>query len=558
MIGTIRKHQTWLWVVITVVTVISFVVFFNPGARNGNSSGGGNFGMLAGKPISQAQFVEAKKEVLLGYFLQNQQWPSADGNEVTRATYQRLFLIQKQKDLGIQISTEAVATVARRMLGSGSLDEFADKVLKQGGLDANDFDHFLRHELGTEQLMKVAGMSGELVTPQEADTLYRLEHQDVDSSMVFFSASNMLANVKATPEEIGKFYTNQMANYRIPDQVQVEYVKFPITNYIPSATAALTNINQMVDSAVKQLGTNLFHNTKTPAESREAVRQTIIRHQALVDARRAANTFGEQLDAMTPRSAANINVLAASNHMQVGTTAPFDRQFGPSPSEMIVSPDFTRKAFQLTTNDPFAGPILPDEEHPADGVYVIALKNRLPSHIPSFDSIKDKVTSDYRYMQAMQMAQQAAVRFHGQATNELAAGKSFNSICSQAGVRPESLPAFNVSTRSLPESIEQKVSFGLLKQIAFSTPAGHVGPPAGARDGAFVLYIAKLLPVDEAKMKQEFPMFLAMVRQGRQSDAFNQWFNVQLNRDPDFVQVLRQLSEQNQGQSGRSASRPRS
>jgi hypothetical protein len=225
---------------------------------------------------------------------------------------------------------------------------------------------------------------------------------------------------------------------------------------------------------------------------------------------------------------------------------------------MMVSPDFTRKAFQLSQQDPFAGPILPDPDHPADAVYVIALKDRTASRVPAFKDVEAKVSADYRYTMATQVAQKEAVRFANAATNELAQGIPWKTVCAQSKVNPEPLPPFDLNTRSLPGTIEQNVNFGMLRQIAFGTPAGKVGPAAPARGGAFVLYVNKVLPVDEAKMKQDFSTYLAVVRQGRQDDAFNQWFNVQLNHDPEFVQTLKQVTEQAQMRSSGSTRRPRS
>jgi hypothetical protein len=166
--------------------------------------------------------------------------------------------------------------------------------------------------------------------------------------------------------------------------------------------------------------------------------------------------------------------------------------------------------------------------------------------VPPFKEIEGKATSDYRYALATQQAQQAAVRFDNLVTNGLARGKSFSAICADSGIKPEPLPPFNLNTRSLPDAIEQNINFNILRQVAFSTPPGKVGPAAPARGGAFVLYVDKALPIDEAKLKEEFPSFLAYVRQARQSDAFNQWFSGEVRRDPEFMQTLQQLTEQAQ------------
>lgn len=565
MIGTIRRHQNWLWAIIIVLMAGSLVIFMVP-TKSGTifdllSGHSVNLGAIGGKPITQTQYAEAQREVILGYFLQNHQWPhDTSAMEMQRQIYQRLFLNAKQRELGIQVSEDTVARVAQnvlRSLGVSSLDDFSDRVLRQAGLGTQDFDRFLRHELATEQLERLAGLSGKLVTPQEASTLYRLENRDIQSSIVFFNASNYLASVAVTPEDISKFYTNQLANYRIPEQVQVQYVRFALTNYTKAAMASLTNLDQIVENDATQMGTNLFHGAKSVDESKQFIRAEIIRERQVTEARKDAFKFAEQLDNLQPRDLSSFEKLAASNHMTVETSAPFEREFGPSPTELVVPPEFTRKAFGLTKDDPFAGPIAPDELHPSD-VFVIALKDRTPSRVPPFREIEAKVTSDFKLLQATHLAQQSCVRFHSLATNGLAQGKSFEKIAAEAGVRPEPLPPFNLNTRSLPGPIEDQVNFEMLRQIGFSTPPGNIGRPAGSREGAFVLYVEKRLPIDEAKMKKDFPEYLAKIRAGREADAFNQWFSTQVRNDPEFISTLQQVTEQSKGGSSGGARRPSS
>ena len=84
--------------------------------------------------------------------------------------------------------------------------------------------------------------------------------------------------------------------------------------------------------------------------------------------------------------------------------------------------------------------------------------------------------------------------------------KTFAALCAgSAGVKPISPPPFSLSTRSLPPEIEDQVPLSTLKQAAFTTPPGTASPTQRARDGAFVLYVEKQLPVDEAALKKEVP-----------------------------------------------------
>lgn len=553
MFGTIRRHQTWLWVVVAGVTIVSFVIFGPTNSRLGNVTGNdrGANGSLAGHPITQAQYASAQKEVYLNYFLENNQWPNhtADlkqGFIEAREIYVRLFLIQKQKDLGIEISSDAIVNRARQMLGSMPADEFVGKILAPEGLNYDDFERYIRHNLGIQQLFMTAAMSGSLVTPQEAETLYRNEHRDLATAAVFFSASNYLADVSANPTELAQFYTNRMAAYRIPNRIEVNYVKYNVTNYLAGAQKELTNVDQIID------GDERYKKYATNAESRTTLKQEIIRGHALQAANKDANAFAVELYDMPAGTnrVGNLEELAKKKGLTVHTTAPFDSEQGPQ--DINVSPNFIHSAFKLSPDEPFSGPV-PAE----DGVYVLALKRTIPSEVPPLKSIEAKVTKDYRNAKATQMAQQAAMKFDATLTNSLAQGKTFTAIATEAGVKTQSLPPFSLSTRSLPPEIEDRLDFGMLKQVAFSTPVGKASRPAPTRDGAYILYIEKQLPIDEAKLKKELPGFITYVRQSRQGDAFNQWLGKQINQDPSFAQLLQKTVEDAQMRSS-SARLPKS
>src|SRR5438445_182083 len=114
MFGTIRRHQIWLWWVIVVVIVVSFVAFFNPNSKFGRGGGPASLGSVSGEPVSVEDFRAAQSEVMLRYFLSHGEWPDKDpsakqfGFDVERETYLRLFLISKFKEYNIRVGKEAV------------------------------------------------------------------------------------------------------------------------------------------------------------------------------------------------------------------------------------------------------------------------------------------------------------------------------------------------------------------------------------------------------------------------------------------------------------------
>src|SRR5689334_14766948 len=98
MFGTIRKHQTWLWTIIATVTIVSFVVFFNPNNRGvGSSRGPANFGSINGERITEEDYRNAQKEVLLqyyfmsgGHWLDNETEAKKAGFDFEKEVYVRL------------------------------------------------------------------------------------------------------------------------------------------------------------------------------------------------------------------------------------------------------------------------------------------------------------------------------------------------------------------------------------------------------------------------------------------------------------------------------------
>ncbi len=543
MFGTIRRHQSWLWLIIVAFMIVSFLLLFNPASKMGGglrpAAAEGNYGSINGHPITTEQFENAAREFKLLLSLRNRTL-DLDSAQSKYEIYQELFFAAKQEQLGIHPSAQAAAAFARyRILGSTPYDDFVDQRLKPLGLTAEDFDRFLRHQVGNEQMRALAGLNGTFVTPGEAETLYRSEHRALATKLVWFPTSNYLSAATVTPDAVAQFYTNQLANYRVPDEVVVNYTRFDASNYFAAAAAFLTNLDADVERYYDQQGTNTFPDAKTPEEAKAKIKQEAILQRALMNARRNAADFAVELD-QRGNHVGDLETLAKEKGLTVRATAPFDEENGPA--DLKVPDAFARDAFQLTGDAPFRGDIVGE-----DAVYVIELERKIPSAIPALQDIEAKVTSDYRELQAYQLAAQAATNFTATLTNEMNVNngvtltKTFADICAETGNRAETLPPFSLSTTNLPPELEARVDLPSLKRAGFSTGVGEASRPMNIRDGTFVLYVEKMLPVDENQLKTELPRFLAYMREVRQNDAYNLWVNYQINQDPGLVDTFRTL-----------------
>ncbi len=528
MFGTIRKHQTWLWVVISALTIISFVIFFSPYSKV-HEEGPADYGTVNGKAVTRDDYIAAQREVQLRYFFMTGNFPDEEaqrrGFDAARESYQWIFLVSKQEELGIDVGSDVAARIGRDMLsnfqrqGIATPAAFDKQILQPRGLNLRDFERFVKHYIGLQQLISIAGSSGRLVTPQEARTLYIRENQQVSAQAIVFSASNYLSRVTVTPEVISQFYTNYLASYRIPDRIQVAYVKFAVSNFLAKAESELSrsNLNDAIEANLQRMGTNYFGGAKTADEARAKLRAEIIKGRALADARRAANEFARPMFEVEKPRIEDLQKAAKTNNLQVILSAPFDRENGPE--DMETGSDFVKVAFSRTPEDPFGQPYVA-----MDGVYVYGLAKTIPSEVPPLDKIRARVEGDYRIVQAASHARQAGYIFQATLTNGLAQGKAFDELCKGAGVKPMDLPPFSLSSRSIPGDIEESVPVNQVKELAFTTEPGKASQFQPTRGGGVVIYVKAKLPVDEQKMKEELPAFVNYLRRTRTEEAFQAWF----------------------------------
>lgn len=517
--------------IIITLTIISFVVFFSPYSKLHQGGGEARLGSINGKEITIEQYTQARRDAMLQFFfMSGGRW--ADENEsrnmgfdIDRETYQWMLLMQKAKEMGIHISPDMVVDVARNMLaqfqksGITTPQQFSTAVLERRGLGLVDFERFVRNYLTIQELVATFGLPGRLVTPADARALYMRENQELAAEAVFFTPSNYLAKVNITPEAIGFYYSNNMAMYRLPERAQVKYVEFSLSNYLDAARSEMvkTNLDELVNMNMQRLGTNYLRFGTNETQVRARIREDLIRSRALIEARKKAVEFATAVFETEPARLENLEIFARSNNLPVQVSKPFGMR--ETPEGLEVPETFGSAAFGLnSTNEFFAGPIVGD-----NAVYVIAYHNRLPSEIPSLDQVRERVTQDFKMEQARGMANAAGAMFHRTLTNGIAQGKTFAQVAKENNFEPVTLPPFALGTRTLPQ-IEGQISINELKQIAFSLQPGEVSPFQPTSEGGAIVRLNSKLPVDPAKMEKELPNYLSMVRQNRQTEAFNEWF----------------------------------
>src|SRR5437762_1538953 len=269
MFGTFRRHQQWLWILIATVTIISFVIFFSPDAKWKTGMGGratkGDFGSFNNRPVERDEMLTALREAKLNHFMRTggREWPNTDETgqrNLQRDALSRLFILDRIKDLGISVSQGAVARSTRERLGELPVDRFEHEYLAPQALNADDLERYMRHETEIQQLVGVAAASAKMLTPREAEILFRKEHEQAATEGAGFWATNYMDKVEVKPDALATYYTNSMPRYRVPERVQVSYVEFGASNFLAEADKELakaTNFDAYINEQyTKRGGTN--------------------------------------------------------------------------------------------------------------------------------------------------------------------------------------------------------------------------------------------------------------------------------------------------------------
>ncbi len=534
MFAHIRKHQQWLFIVIIAVVVVSFVIFFTPTAQYDNIGGGGNdtMGSINGRPIARKEFVNAYEEVLLRFLMATGQWPDQTdsrrfGFNPETETQNRLLLLEKAKEHGIQITDQAAASWIVNAFQDPTTKDFRRELydgmmtnaLAQRRMNEEDFRRFAKNQIAISQLTSLVGISGELISPREAKQLYREENLQANAQAVFFSSTNF-ANLNSDLAGLETFYTNRMSLYRAPAKRTINYLKFAATNYLAEAEQAIsarTNLTQMIDQIYLDRGTNSFTEGGTVLSAEDAkakIRTEQLELEGLQVAKQKALEFARELFDIEPMQAEKLPELAAEKGLQAEVSEPFTQnQLVPN---LGVQYQLTRQAFQLTQEEPFTTPFIGE-----DGVYLVSLHSEIASLIPPLDEIRGRVTVDFYQEQSLNAARDAANSFHTTLTNEVASGRTFEEVVDEAGFDRVQMPLFSLATQTF--SGDRRADLSSLKNLAFALENGEVSPVSSTRDGAMILYLTSFVEAPEDQVDSELEGYVETLRQSRRTEAFSQW-----------------------------------
>ena len=557
MFGTIRKHQNWLWAIIITVVIISFVAFFSPNTQWGGGRSSGDEAQWYSENIAGDRYNAAQREAMIDLLLNQftrrlEDLPAVDldndgTNDLSRVdfdTRRRMRLLDRIQAQKIEVDDESVVRHIKALrrfsnrAGAYEPDAYNGFIESLGRyrLTEEDFLRCMQHDLATLHLAELSSLAGRLSPARLAEPVFRRQHEQLLTEVLFFPATNFTAAVtNLTP--LPQFYTNQGALYREPEKRRLAHLAFANSNFLAAADRQLTNLVTQVDDIFKRVNPAQFKDTNGTAMSTNAIKQLIRedfrKAKAFELARAGANAFAEKLFATEPVGATNLWKIAAAQTntppVEILTLTESDLS-----SRFQLPAAAAGRPFRLTEAEPVSEPLLGSE-----AIHFFALLGSEASHLPPFEKILPatlvEVKKQFLQTQSRDLARARGRAIQSALTNALAQGKDFAAACALAQVKAEPLPAFSADTDTLP-ALAGRADLTELLSAAAGLTAGKTSAFIETENGGFVLHLKSRDPVSAEKLKAELPKFTDTYRRFAERAAAREWFRKQ---EEELVNGLR-------------------
>jgi peptidyl-prolyl cis-trans isomerase D len=292
---------------------------------------------------------------------------------------QQTLLTQRAKDLGYQVSDEALANRVREIPQFQADGKFSAEryngLLAQSGYSTAQFEAELKNELLITQVQN-AVVDSSFVAPYELERRYLLAKQEREIDYALIAASSFATQVNVTDEQIQAWYDSHKSDYMSAETVDLEYLE---------VTRAMAEAKVNVDE--KQLR-DYFETVKSRFESQERRRgrHILITAEDGLDAA-AAEKKAADLTAQA-KAGANFEDLAKKNSKDSGS-AQQGGDLGWAGRGMFVGP-FEDALFSMSVGE-IRGPIKTEF-----GYHVLKLEEVEAGHLRTFEEARPEIEAEYR------------------------------------------------------------------------------------------------------------------------------------------------------------------
>jgi peptidyl-prolyl cis-trans isomerase D len=359
--------------------------------------------------------------------------------------------------------------------------------LKTGSLSEADIARVVAQDARAYKVERLLGGPGYLLAGDIKTVLLR-----GDTVWTIATATADYASfdpgINPTEAELVKFFTDNGFRYTVPPLVEVDYVDFPASSYIPKDAPAPSEVKEYYDAHAAQFAKTPA--LKTPVAKPDPaadflavepkVRDALQLEKAKRNAIRAASDFAYSLYENKITRGASLDGFLAAHKISAKSLKPFSHDDGPA--EFSGSRTIADAAFGLN-GDRYFSEAMPSPE----GAVVLLWKDLLAAHPPMLAEVRNKVRADAIDDLKRKRFTELGASLKAAIERRLAAGETFEKAAGESGgavkLALKTYPPFTIKEQ--PHDVDPAV-IGALEHLS----KGHVSDMQLTAEKGYLVYAA--------------------------------------------------------------------
>ena len=435
--------------------------------------------------------------------------------ELTNAAWERIAVLKEANNQEYSVSNdeiiERIKDIIRYVSQSDQYnpeiyDAFVNNFLPRYGMNAKDFDLFIKETLVIEKILE--DIDENLLFIDEAEikeTFHNLN--DLLSVQYALIERKGFNSSPISEEENYSFYTKNIEEFRVPEKISVDYIKFQITDYTNSITVTPNMIETSYSNNLDRFKLD-SKNEEISYKSIEYVSEEIKTQLLMLLARDAATAKAYDFVADISDSSKNFSDVAKDLGIPISTSKSFSINDQVEQNE--TSQRFNEIAFNLdlTPENYFSDPIVE-----ANNVYVLALREKFDSFVPNYEDISKEVNNAAQFEADNNEYADFTHSLFLEIQSKITDGMSFNEAISS-----HKLDVVNCDIFSLSKPLEGNFSREIMSQM-YNAQEGFV-TAINSAEGVIISYLLKREMDKNSILDDQRQEITAQLRQQKTLELF--------------------------------------
>jgi hypothetical protein len=237
-----HRHGRWLFAIITLVIIVTFVGFLTPGFTSLFSKKRSEMpvGIIFGEPVSSSDF---RDQVQIGALAMSLQFGGDPSNRMIMTfaqsrAFDTMAMYQAALRRGIRVSDKDIADFIKSLpvfRGASGFDpakyeKYVSKVLEPKGFTQQDLDKAIEQSLIVSRLAKQVSEEV-IVTPDEVKDYFYGIQEKFDVQVARFNGKDFESKVKLDDKDINAYFNLNRADYMTQSRYKVDIVSFNYIDY---------------------------------------------------------------------------------------------------------------------------------------------------------------------------------------------------------------------------------------------------------------------------------------------------------------------------------------